>query len=68
MNKKVVASCSISNLYSLNIYGIEYGIDDYVVAGMSGDKPRKYKLYPMELGTYFNYKGHRYYLGEFIRL
>ena len=67
-NLKVMATSGISNNASLNIYNIEYGIDDYVVAGINNDKPRKHKLYNNSKGTYFNFGGIRNYLNEFIRL
>lgn len=64
---KVEASCLICNNASLNIYDIEYDIDNCVIAGLNSDTPRKYKLYDTNKGTYFNYGKTRYYLSEFMR-
>ena len=62
---EVIASCGLCNTASLNIYDIEHGIEDYVVAGMNNDQPRRYKVYYTGKGAYFNWAGHRYYLSEF---
>ncbi|OAA90875.1 hypothetical protein [Clostridium ljungdahlii] len=68
IDKKVIASCGLCNAASLNLYEILNGIDDYVIAGINNNKPRKYKLYSTNKGIYFNWGGNRYYLHEFIRL
>lgn len=64
---KVIGSYGICNSASLNIYEVVNDIDDYVMAGFNNDKPRKYKVYYTGKGSYFNYKGSRYYLNEFMR-
>lgn len=68
MEKRVIASCGLCNVASLNIYDIEYGIDDYVVVGLNSQKCRSYKLYTNTKGTYFNWGGTRYYLDDFMRI
>lgn len=60
-----IASLAICNTASLNIYGVEHGIEDYVIAGMNNDQPRRYKVYYTGKGPYFNWGGCRYYLSEF---
>lgn len=62
-----IGSLPLCNTASLNIYDIEHGIEDYVVAGMNDRAPRKYKIYYTTKGAYFNWGGHRYYLSEFLR-
>ena len=62
-----IASLAICNTASLNIYDIEHGIEDYVVAGMNNAQPRRYKVYYTSKGAYFNWGGCRYYLSEFLR-
>lgn len=61
-----IASLAICNTASLNIYGLESGIEDYVIVGMNDKTPRKYKIYYTTKGAYFNWGGCRYYLNEFI--
>ena len=61
----------------LEIKDIEYGIEDKVVVSYFWyswvkekeikEKARKYKTYSSSKGVYFNYKGRRMYLSEFIR-
>ena len=65
---KVIASYCIVNTISLNVYQLEEGADYYVLAGLNNDKPRKYKLYDSSKGSYFNFKGNRYYLNDFMRV
>lgn len=45
------------------------GGEDYCIAGVIGETPRKYKLYwsPKRESSYFNYRGRRMYLADFIR-
>ena len=45
-----IASLAICNTASLNIYGFESGIEDYVIAGMKNDQPRRYKVYYIKGG------------------
>lgn len=62
----------------LMIRNIEYGIEDKVIANffycseVEGkkieEKSRKYKVYTTNKGSYFNYKGIRIYLNDFIRV
>ena len=61
----------------LMIKGVEYGIEDKVAVSFFYyssledrkvvEKERKYKVYTTNKGCYFNYKGVRYYLSDFIR-
>ena len=63
-DKKIIAY----NSKGLIIYDIIHGIDDYIIAGWSGGpSSRKYKLYYNNKGGYFNYKGRRQHLNEFLR-
>ena len=58
-------------------YGIDPGIEDKIVVNyfyyseienkVIEEKERKYKLYTTNKGSYFNYKGVRMYLNDFIR-
>ena len=62
----------------LMIKGVEYGIEDKVIASFFYyssledrkvvEKARKYKIYTTNKGSYFNYKGSRMYLNNFIRV
>ena len=62
----------------LKVKDIEYGIEDKVIANffyyseVEGkkieEKSRKYKVYTTNKGSYFNYKGIRMYLSDFIRV
>lgn len=65
---KFVASLGLCNTASLNIYDIEHSIEDYVIAGMNNDRPRRYKVHYTDKGAYFNWAGHRYYLSEFVKI
>ena len=65
---QVVGVCPICNNASINVYGVEYGIDDKIIAGLNNQKPRKYKLYFNSKGEYFNFGGNRIYLHEVIRV
>ena len=59
-------------------YGIDPGIEDKVIVNFFYyssledkkvvEKARKYKLYTTNKGSYFNYKGTRIYLNDFIRV
>ncbi|HID0815720.1 TPA: hypothetical protein ACXNW8_001330 [Clostridium botulinum] len=64
---EVVASYCLCNIASLNIYEVNTGIDEFVIAGINDLKSRKYKLYYTGKGTYFNFGGSRFYLNDFIR-
>ena len=62
----------------LIVKDIEYGIEDKVnitffyyselQEKVIEEKSRKYKLYTTNKGSYFNYKGTRIYLNDFIRV
>ncbi|MFT8313270.1 MAG: hypothetical protein ABF633_03330 [Clostridium sp.] len=68
MENKVIASLTVCNTATLNIYSVDYGIDDYITVGLNNFKSRKYKLYSTNKGTYFNYDGLRYYVHEFLKV
>lgn len=66
---KVIGVKSITNTMSYNIYEIQHGIEDKVLAGYSNEKPRWRKLYSSNTkGLYFNSNGTRMYLDEFMRV
>lgn len=62
----------------LMIKDVEYDIEDKVIANffyyseleekVVEEKSRKYKIYTTNKGDYFNYKGIRIYLNDFIRV
>lgn len=62
----------------LMIKDIDYGIEDKAIANffyysevedkVIEEKSRKYKVYTTNKGSYFNYKGIRIYLNDFIRV
>ncbi|WP_291626232.1 hypothetical protein [Clostridium sp.] len=61
----------------LEITDIEYGAKDKIIVSYFWyswekekeikEKARKYKIYSSSKGVYFNYKGKRIYLSEFIK-
>ena len=60
-----IAIKGLTNTASLLIYDI----DDYAVTvSLNKGVKREYKLYSTNKGFYFNYKGNRYYIHEFIRM
>lgn len=66
---QVIAALSVCNGLSLNVYGIEYGIDDRVITGYTGEPPRKNKIYYTMSGKpYFRKYGQRFYLDDFMRV
>ena len=67
-NKKVIASYGLSNTASINIYEIINGIDDSIIAGLNDRKPRQYRIYNTNKGSYFNWGKNRIYLNECMRL
>lgn len=62
----------------LMIKDIDYGIEDKAIVNffyysevedkVIEEKSRKYKVYTTNKGSYFNYKGIRIYLNDFIRV
>ena len=61
-----VATKCICNTASMNIY---YVSSYYAVVGINNDIPRWYKVYETVKGRpYFNFRGTREYLDEYIRL
>ena len=65
---QVVGAYPICNNASINVYGVEYGIDDKIIAGLNNPKPRKYKLYFNSKGEYFSFGGTRISLDEVMRV
>ena len=62
----VIASKVICNTASINIY---YASSYYVVVGVNNSIPKWYKVYDTPKGRcYFNFRGTREYLDEYIRL
>ena len=64
---KIIASLGLSNTHGLAIWDIND--DEVVVSMVSSDygTKRTYKLYYTNKGAYFNYKGTRFYIHEFMR-
>ena len=64
---KIIASLSLSNTHGLAIWDIND--DEVIVSMVSSDYgiKRSYKLYHTNKGVYFNYKGTRFYIHEFMR-
>ena len=44
MNKRVIASYCLCSTVSINIYDIEYGITDRVLAGMNDEEPEWFDI------------------------
>ena len=65
---QVIGVYPICNGASINVYGVEYGIDGKIIASLNNQKPRKYKLYSNSKGEYFNFGGNRIYLHEVMRV
>ena len=62
----VIASKGICNTASINIY---YLSSYYAVVGLNNSIPKWYKVYETLNGkAYFNFKGSREYLDEYIRI
>ena len=62
----VIASRCICNNASINIY---HASSYYVVVGINNEIPKWYKVYTTSKGRcYFNFRGNREYLEEYIRL
>ncbi len=61
-----------SGLNGVEIYGIEYGIDDYIycVSGSWNGKPEyhRLKIYYNDDDCYFNLRGYKIPLNECIRM
>ena len=71
-NAKIIAVYAQSAWSGLACYGFEYGADDYAIIalvynGKEADHKRKYKIYASAKGLYIMWRGHRYYLSDFIR-
>lgn len=70
--RKVIASYVISNTASMNIYEVNHGIDDSVIAGINNDEPQEYTLFhdvddeTGDIRSYFDYHGTYYYIDEFM--
>ena len=63
---EAIASRCLCNIASMNIY---YVSSYSVVAGINNDIPKWYKVYETVKGRpYFNFRGSREYLDEYIRL
>ena len=61
---KIIASKGLTNNHGLAVWNL----NDYeIVVSLNYGTKRTYKLYYNTKGVYFNYKGSRHYLDEFIR-
>ena len=66
--KNPIAAMGITNISSIQILDIEYGIDDYVIIkGFVGDI-HKIKIYDSTKGAYFKYSNSRYYIKDFMKI
>ena len=63
---KIIATLGLSNTHGLAIWDIND--DEVIVSMVSSDygTKRSYKLYYNNKGVYFNFKGRRFYIDEFI--
>ena len=67
--KNPIAVIGITNISSIQILDIEYGIDDYVIIkGFTGDIHRHKIYYSVRKGMYFKYGNARYYLKHFLKI
>lgn len=74
-NNEVIASYTINNGASMNIYEIIDSIDQSVIAGINDEEPKEY-IVEIEINEedendyrhYFMYGDIRYYLDEFMRV
>ena len=66
---KAIGSWSICNGCSLNVYDIEYGVEDRLLVKLSSEdkKPRWHKIYTNDKHSYINFGGSRWSLNECIR-
>lgn len=71
MDKKVIAALPLFADKSLNIYGINYGIEDTVEVGYSGDEETQECIlnYDNEDNKIsFEFNGETYYVSDFMRV
>lgn len=62
---KIIASKGLSNNHALLVWNVN---DEYIQVSLNEGTKRWYKLYSTSKGFYFNYKGSRYYIHEFLRM
>ena len=66
-----VATCADTAFSGWAVYGYEYGINDYVIAGYVTDSKtypaRRYKLQYAARSSYFRAYGRRMYLDVFMK-
>jgi hypothetical protein len=68
-NLQVIATLQVCGSLLLNVYGIEYGIDDRVITGYTEETPRKNKIYYTMSGKpYFRKHGQRFYIDDFMKV
>lgn len=65
MEKKIIASYPLTNVAGIAIYEVN---EDYVIAGLNNDKPRRYKVYGNTKGFFFNWGRIRIYLHECLKV
>ena len=73
MDKKIIATCQITNFGGITIYAIEYGIDDKIkFAWHNGTKAGRTSTakirYNAKGEPYFISCKKKYYLSDFIKL
>ena len=61
---KIIASKGLTNNHALLVWNVN---DEYIQVSLNEGTKRWYKVYHTNKGVYFNYKGARYYIHEFIR-
>lgn len=61
---EAVAYLSMNMKYALLVWDVN---DEYIQVSLNEGTKRWYKLYSTNKGFYFNYKGSRFYIHEFIR-
>ena len=61
---KIIASKGLTNNHALLVWNVN---DEYIQVSLNEGTKRWYKLYSTNKGFYFNYKGSRFYLDEFLR-
>lgn len=63
--EQIIASYPLTNNGGIAIYEVN---EDYVIAGLNNNRPKKYKLYNNTKGFFFNWGRIRIYLHECVRI
>ena len=64
---KIIASLGLSNTHGLAVWDVNEEYITVSLVSLDYGTKRTYKLYYNTKGVYFNFKGRRYYMDEFIR-